>query len=215
MKEPSKKNWLNSYLEQDGRVIFLALCIVQVALIFIQEDIIGFRADFFDLLEDAGETGILYWLLRLQEVGGYLIVPLNIFIQVFFAGLMLWIGTFTFGYKIDFKASVKITVLAYPSFFIAQLLKILWFGFINRNYSQFELDHFHHFSMAVFWPVEDRINTLPMLAKSLNPGLLVYLWLMTLFLAKILNRSSKVSWPIVMVFIFGIGLLWKVFYAVI
>lgn len=75
MKEPSKKKWLNSYLEQDGRVIFLALCIVQVALIFIQEDIIGFRADFFDLLEDAGETGILYWLLRLQEIGGYLIVP--------------------------------------------------------------------------------------------------------------------------------------------
>ncbi|MEQ8519617.1 MAG: hypothetical protein RLN79_01035 [Cytophagales bacterium] len=215
MKEPSKKNWLNSYLEQDGRVIFLAFCIVQVALIFIQEDIIGFRADFFDLLEDAGETGILYWLLRLQEIGGYLIVPLKIFIQVFFAGLMLWIGTFTFGFKIDFKASVKIATLAYPTFFIAQLLKILWFGFINRNYTEFDLDHFHNFSMAIFWPMEDRVNTFAMLAKSLDPGLIFYLWLTALLLARVMNRPTKVAWPVVMVFIFGIGLLWKVFYAVI
>lgn len=209
--ESSQKNWLITYLDQDGRVIFLALCIFQVALIFIQEDIIGFRADFFDLLEDTGNVGMLYWLLRLMEIGGYIVVPLKILTQIFFTGLMLWVGTFTFGYKIEFKASLKISTLAYAAFFVPQILKILWFGFINRDYSEFDLDHFHNFSLAIFWSPENRHGLFVDLLKSLSPGLLVYLWLMIQLLAIVMRRHVQVAIPIVLTFIFGIGLLWKVF----
>lgn len=211
MTENSQRNWLHTFLDQDGRVVFLALCIVQIALIFIQEDIIGFRADFFDLLRDTGNTGMLYLLLRLKEIGGYIIVPLQIFMQLFFAGLMLWIGTFTFGYKIEFKASLKISALSYIAFFVPQILKILWFGFINRDYSQFGLDHFHNFSLAVFWSPENRLGLTAELAKSINPGLFIYLWLTVQLLAIVMKRNILIALPIVLTFIFGIGLLWKVF----
>ncbi len=211
MTEKKEQYWQNEIAELDGRIIFLLICILQAWLVFIQEDIIGFRADFFELLEDIGETGVMYWLLRLMEIGGYLYIPLKIFIQIFSTSLMLWFGTFAFGYKAAFRPLMKISTIAYPVFFIQQILKILWFGFIDRNYDPFELDHFHNFSLLVFWPQDSRVGIVSELASWLNPGLIIYLWFLSLLLAKVLKRPLQISAFIVLTFIFGLGVMWKIF----
>lgn len=187
------------------------LCILQMALIFIQEDIIGFRADFFDLLEDVGETGAAYWFLRMVEIGGYLWVPFQIAIQTALTAMLLWFGTFAFGYKASYRSLWKSAIYSYPFIFVSQILKILWFGFIDRDYEQFDLDYFHRFSPAVLVPESAYDSFIYKFLLLFNAGMILYLWFLTMAVAFSLGRSFKIAAPVVLTFIGGIGMLWKVF----
>ena len=205
------KAWLNRYFEEDIRIVFLAVCIFQGVLIFIQEDIIGFRADFFELLNDIGDTGISYGILKIIEIGGYLFIPIQIAIRSLMIGLLLWLGTFAFGYKATYKSLFSLAIYSHIALFISQILKILWFGFVDRSYTQLDLDQFHNFSFLIFIPMESRGNIISELFSMIHPGMLLYLWLLTQGLVKILKRPLSIAWPIVITFILGIGGIWTIF----
>ena len=203
--------WMTNWFSLGTRPVFLMLCIVQMALIFIQEDIIGFRADFFDLLEDIGETGMAYLFLRAVELGGYLIVPFQIALKTALIGMLLWFGTFAFGYKASYKSLWRAAILAVPMDFVQQILKILWFGFVDTNYEQFDLDSFHNFSPTFLLSESMYDGILYRYFDLINPGTFLYLWFLAHSTANAMNRPFKVSLWVVLTFVAGIGFLWKGF----
>ena len=202
---------IKNLLSQNLRIYFLSLCIVQMLLIFIQEDIIGFRADFFQILEKLDRTGLEYAFLRLIEIGAYALVPLKILANALTVGFILWIGIFTFGYKAGFKEAFRVALLAYSVFFIPQILKIIWFGFIDRSYSESDLNHFHGFSLVYLLNKESSETMLYAFLSSINGALIIYIILLQNLMAEALKRKkSEMIW-VVLVFYLGIAALWLAF----
>lgn len=199
---------IKSLLSQNLKVYFLVLCIVQMLLIFIQEDIIGFRADFFEILEKLDRTGAEYIFLRIVEIGGYTYVPVKIIFNALSVGFVLWVGIFTFGYKASFNNGFRLAMLSYVVFFVPQILKILWFGFFDKDYTESDLDHFHGISPVYLMGRENSQSLLYAYLSAINESLILYVLLLQNLIAEMLKRKkSELIW-IILLFYLGIGAIW-------
>ena len=144
------ENWLLGFRDVNAYYYFALLCLLQGALIFVQEDVVGFRSDFFTLIQTIGDEGgstMLSFLWTLKIILGYLAIPIVYLFKCGGVALVLWLSAFGFGYKISFKFFFKLSLFCQPIFFIQPLLKIIWFGFISEDYSQVDLDTFFPLSL--------------------------------------------------------------------
>ncbi len=184
------------------------LCLTTWLLLFVKKSFIEYETTAFIVLENQGQLGLFDAISSLQ----FLTVPIIYLFKFSLITFMIWIGSFTFGYRITFKDVFGIVTAAEFIFIIPEILKIGYFLFFETNTNYYEIRSFYPLSLMNFMDPTLLADKYHYPAKALNIFEIGY-WF---FLAHLIHAKARkrlnISYAIVGVFYALLFLLWLLFY---
>lgn len=85
----------------------------------------------------------------------YVTIPIFFFLKFTLISLTLNVGTLLLGWKLDYSKIWNSVVLAEFVFLSVPIIKLSWFYFLQADYSLFDLQSFHPFSVLNFFKITD------------------------------------------------------------
>ncbi len=183
-----RKRFLEDWFDFNFAGMFISVCLVYIALLFVKRIFIIDSIAAFEVLNERGEIWVFDILYGIQ----YLSVPIFLAWKFTWTTLCLWIGSFMFGYRLHFNQLWKMVMLAEIFFFLPEIFKILY-------YTLFYSDPSYHDYVA-FYPLSliNLVDYTTVAAKYHYP-------------LKSLNIFELAYWPILMIGIYFLsGKKWKI-----
>ncbi|MBR9998906.1 MAG: sulfate ABC transporter permease [Cyclobacteriaceae bacterium] len=184
----------DDYQHIDKRLFFILVCLITFLLLFIKKSFIESRIAAFEILEQRGEMGIYHLINALQ----YFSIPLVYLYKFTVSAFILWIGCFLFGYKVYYSRLWQWVMLGECIFFIAEIIKIGWFLFIQTDPELGDIRAFYPLSLMNlmdFREVPDRWHY-PL--KAVNVFEIMY-WIFLVYSIQFLSgKKYSVSLKIVL-----------------
>ena len=201
-----KRNYLPVY-KTNMWGLFVLLCITTLSLLLIKKSFIENETAAFEVLEMEGNAGLLHFLNTLQ----YLSIPLVYILKFLIISFLLWAGCFLFGYRFTYKEAFQTAIIAEFIFVIPELLKIMYFMFIDTDPSLFEVQSFYPLSLMNFADPEtlDRKWFYPL--KAANLFEIVY-WFVLVYLVHSVVRKSKAVTTLIIVVSYVLPFIGWLFY---
>jgi len=193
------------------RQSFLLLCFATLVVLFIKKSMIENETAAFEFLADQPQGSFLYIRSALQ----YLTIPFIYAWKFSVLGLVIWIGCFLFGYRVTFSQCWGIVIIAEFVFLIPELLKIIWFLFIQSDPNFYDIQSFYPFSLMNFIDYRELPDDYKYPFKALNLFEIVYWYVLALGIKHYGKRGMKPAWTIVLSFYVPLFLLWLVFYVIV
>lgn len=199
-----------SLFDADKKLTFLFLCIATYFLLFLKIVYIENETATFEFLADRPEGSVLQILSALKFVS----VPLVYLWKFTVIGFVIWIGCFLFGYRVSFGECWGVAVVAEYIFLVPELMKVIWFFFIETDPTYTDVRSFYPFSLMSFFDY-DQINTkyaYPL--RALNLFEIIYWFLLVEGIHFFVGRRKAIAWMSVL---FSYGILffvWLWFYTV-
>ena len=137
------KGILDDYQSIDKRLFFILLCLITFLLLFIKKNFIESQIAAFEILEQRGEMGFYHLINALQ----YFSIPIVYLYKFTIIAFILWIGCFLFGYKVFYSEIWHLAMLGECIFFLAEIIKIGWFLFIQTDPDIWEVRAFYPLSL--------------------------------------------------------------------
>lgn len=120
---PALHERIESLLDFDKRIFFLILSALYVLVRYITNDLILEAIPGNEKIEEEGGFLIFHVFNSL----GYLWTPFSILWRVTMTAMLIWMGSFAFGYKAPFVALWKFALVADIIFLMPELIKMLLF----------------------------------------------------------------------------------------
>ena len=218
----SQYNGLEQWIIQNRKfnpyVLFVILCLIKAVMIFLQEDLLGYRADFFVDISSIGNeeaSAMLSVMWSVKIFLGYASIPLYYLLKFFVVGLILWLGAFGFGYRIPFSFLFKLAMGAQVVFFIPEILKVLYFGIFSPQYGLDEFNSFQLLSFLVFIDVEESSPLLINFFEWLSLAQVLFIYLLSVGIRLKYHRTLKEAFRVVATSYIPASLFWIFFYSVV
>ncbi|ELR71247.1 hypothetical protein C900_02862 [Fulvivirga imtechensis AK7] len=192
-------------------VFFLFLCIATLFLLILKKTFIENETAAFEVLESRGEMGVFHMLNALQ----YFSVPLIYLIKLTVISFVLWIGSFMFGYKITYGNVWQVAVVSESVFLIPELLKILWFVFIETDPNLFEIRSFYPLSLINLVDAYELDKRWFYPLKALNVFEIIYWFVLVAGIHHMAGKRKSVARAIVFSSYVLFFLLWLGFYLIV
>jgi hypothetical protein len=198
-----------SFFAADKKLLFLLLCLAAFLLLFIKITFIENQTAAFEFLQDRPEGLVLSLLNTLK----YLSIPFVYLWKVTVISFVVWIGCFMFGYRVTYAQCWGVVVVAEYVFLIPEVLKILWFLFIDKDPAYSDIGRFYPLSLIHFadYDTMDRRWAYPL--RALNVFEILYIILLVEGVNHWARKDKKYVWIIVLCSYVLIFVLWLVFYA--
>ena len=201
-------NLLQSGLKADKRLLFVLLCILTFALLFIRKNFIESATAAFQFLEGEG----LGWLFRLFNTLDYLSIPIIYLWKITVIAFVIWVGSFTFGYKVNYKQSWSLCLISEFIFLLPEFLKVVWFMFYVPDPSLFEVKAYYPLSMIQLFDYVELSKKYYYPLKALNLFELLYWYVLAAGLAVYMKKSIKEAWVVVLSTYVPLFFLWLGYY---
>jgi hypothetical protein len=221
-KEPFKPNNFEKWVLKNGNFspgfFFLVLCLVKALLIFLQEEILGYRADFFVDISSLGDqeaSAIISFMWQLKILLGYLSIPLYYLLKFSVVALILWLGAFGFGYKIGFRFLFRLAMVSQLVFFIPDLVKILFFGFVSQEYGMDEFSTFQPLSLVGYIDIQNHGAFMVNFSDWFSLSQFLYILLLITGIRLKYRRHFKDAFYLVGLSYLPASLFWIFFYSVV
>ncbi len=183
-----RKRFLEDWFDFNFAGMFIVICLVYVALLFVKRIFIIDSIAAFEVLNERGEIWVFDILYGIQ----YLSVPIFLAWKFTWTTLCLWIGSFMFGYRLHFNQLWKMVMLAEIFFFLPEIFKILYYTLFYSDPSYYDYVAFYPFSLI------NLVDYTEIAPKYHYP-------------LKSLNLFELLYWPILMVGIYFLsGKKWKI-----
>ena len=199
---------IKSLFETDKWLSFLLLCLITFLLLFYKKAFIESQTAAFEFLQDRPEGSVL----RAIEFVQYLSIPVIYLWKFTVTGFVIWVGSFTFGYRITFAQCLGISLLGEYIFLIPEVIKILWFSLIDTDPSYKEVVSFYPLSLANFLDLEEVSKAYAYPLKALNIFEIVYWFILTLGLRSYSHMNQRIAWKIILSSYIVLFLSWLLFY---
>jgi hypothetical protein len=193
------------------RQLFLLLCLVTLALLFVKKSMIENQTAAFEFLADQPQGSILYLRSALQ----YLSIPLIYAWKFTALGFTIWVGCFLFGYRVTFAECWKIVIVAEFVFIIPELIKITWFFVVVKDPNYFQIRDFYPLSLMNVVDPQTLSPRFYYPFKALNLFEPLYWYLLVVGITHYTRKSFKPAWIIVLGFYVPLFLLWLLFYMIV
>ena len=142
---------------------------------------------------------------------GYVLIPVIYLIKFTLITFCLNVGILLSGYKVSFKKLFQITMYAEAIFLLPAIIKLLWFAFIQTDYTLEELQYFYPLSMLNLFEVGKLEAWWVYSFQVINVFEFGYLLLLAYGIGKQLDKSLNDALGFVLS-TYGVGLLlWVVF----
>lgn len=154
----------------DKRIYFIFLCLFTFLVLLMKKNFIEAETAAFQVLESRGQMGALKAINTLQ----YLSIPLVYLWKFTLIALLLWLGTFIFGYKIAFYKCWTVAMIAETIFLAPEIIKIAYFTMGTDDPSLYDVKAYYPLSLMSlvnYVEIDDRYHY-PL--KALNVFELLY-----------------------------------------
>jgi hypothetical protein len=201
----------NSPFASDKKLTFIILCLLTVLLLYVKKSFIENETAAFEFLQDRPEGAILKLISALQ----FFSIPFIYLWKFTIIGFVLWVGCFTFGFRITFSQCWSVVMAAEFIFLAPELIKIGWFLFVKTDPSLAEVRAFYPLSVMnlVDFTEIDKRYAYPLRALSVFE--IFYILIMVNGVHFYARREKKAAWWIVSSSYILIFLLWLVFYIIV
>ncbi|MCS6973480.1 MAG: hypothetical protein N2044_05375 [Cyclobacteriaceae bacterium] len=201
----------NALFTADKRLLFLLLCLCSFVLLFARQSFIESQTAAFEFLQDRPEGFVLRLVQGLQWLG----VPIIYLWKLTVIAFLLWVGCFTFGYRVTYSQCWSVALGAEFVFLIPDLIKVLWFFFFVPDPGYAEIGSFYPLSLLSFFDYHeiDRKWAYPL--RALNAFEIFYWFILTKGLRLYTRQSLSATWRVTAFFYVSIFLAWLAFYVVV
>lgn len=185
------------------------MCLVTWLLLFLKKTFIEGQIAAFEILEMEGKMGFIHAMNALQ----FLTVPVFYLWTFTLSSFVLWVGNFMFGYRVTYPQTWKIVMVAHTIFFVPEILKILWFMFIETDPTLFRIREFYPFAMIQLVDLESISKAWIYPLKSLNLFEVISWILMVHGIHYFASKRFNIAVAIVFTSYVPFFLMWLLFYA--
>ncbi len=141
----------NSLFSADKKLTFLLLVVATYALLYLKVFFIETETAAFQFLEDRPEGFVLKALAAMRFVS----VPLIYLWKFTVIGFVIWVGSFMWGYRVTFAQCWGIAIVSEFIFLVPELIKIVWFLFVDTDPSYDAVRSFYPLSLMNLFQYED------------------------------------------------------------
>ena len=195
----------------DKKLLFILLCLLSLLLLFIKITFIENETAAFEFLQDRPEGFVLRVINSLK----YFSIPFVYLWKVTVIGFVVWIGCFMFGYRVTFAQCWAVVLTAEYVFLIPEVLKILWFLFIEKDPSYHDIGSFYPLSLIHFVDYDSLDKRWAYPLRALNLFEIVYWFLLVEGVHFWARKDKKYVWIIVLSSYVLIFFGWLGFYVVV
>jgi len=181
------KSAITSLLDTNGRFLFLFVCLSTFLLLLMKKNFIESEMAAFEVLEQQGGGGVLGLISALQ----FLSIPIIYLWKFTIISFMLWLGCFTFGFKISYGALWKVAMVSELIFFAPELIKIFYFIVVFPDPNLFDVRAFYPLSLMNFFDYEQVSPAWHYPLKALNLFEVFY-WLILIQALQVTIRKDPV-----------------------
>lgn len=201
-----------SFFSADKKLTFTLLLIATYLVLYIKIAFIESETAAFEFLADRPEGMVLKALAALR----LLAVPFIYLWKFTVIAFVVWVGCFMWGYRVTYAQCWGITIVAEFVFLVPELIKILWFFFVNTDPTYDEVSAFYPLSLMSLFDhtaIEKRY-AYPL--RALNVFEIIYWYALVSGVHHFFVRKQKnIAWLIVLTSYVLIFLLWLWFYIVV
>jgi hypothetical protein len=204
-------NETKSIFATDKRLLFVLLCVLTLFLLYFKKTFIEYETAAFEFLQDRPEGFVLKMLSMIQ----FLSIPLVYFWKFTVIAFVIWIGCFSYGYRVTFAQCWGVVIGAEFVFLIPEVIKIFYFFFIETDPSYSDIGAFYPLSLMHFFDYYaiDAKWAYPL--RALNLFEVVYCFALVAGIHHYARKDKKVVWFIVLSSYVFLFLLWLVFYVIV
>lgn len=200
-----------SFFAADKRLLFLLLCLVTLLLLYIKITLIENETAAFEFLQDRPEGMVLRAISTIK----FLSIPFVYLWKFTVIAFVIWIGCFMFGYRVTYSQCWGVVIGAEYIFLIPEILKILWFMFIQTDPTYHDISGFYPLSLIhlVEFDALDKRWAYPL--RALNLFEIAYWFLLVEGVHHYARKDKKYVWIIVACSYILIFFLWLLFYSIV
>ncbi len=200
-----------SLFAANKRLTFILLCLITFLVLYIKKTFIENETAAFEFLQDRPEGGILQLISALQ----FLTIPFIYLWKFTVIAFVIWVGCFMFGYRVTYSQCLGITVVSEFIFVVPELLKIVWFMFIETDPNLLDIRALYPFSLMSFFDYSQIDPKYAYPLKALNLFEIIYWVLLVSGVHFFSRKEKKQAWIIVLCSYVLIFLMWILFYIVV
>lgn len=201
----------NPFYTADKKVLFLLLCVLTLLLLYIKKSFIENETAAFEFLQDRPEGAILQIIAGLQ----YLSIPLIYLWKFTVIGFLVWVGCFMFGYRVTYTQSWGIVLAAEFVFLVPEVLKIMWFMFVDTDPNYYTIRGFYPLSLMQLFDYTHMDKRWAYPLRALNLFEIVYWFSLAYGIHYFARKDKRIVWWIVACGYVLIFFLWLVFYVIV
>lgn len=200
-----------SFFAADKRLLFVLLCLVTFLLLYVKITLIENETAAFEFLQDRPEGMILKAISTIK----FLSIPLVYIWKFTVIAFVIWVGCFMFGYRVTYSQCWGVVIVAEYIFLIPEILKILWFMFVETDPTYNDIGGFYPLSLMHFVDYEALDKRWAYPFRALNIFELIYWVLLVEGIHHYAKKDKKYVWIIVACSYVFIFFLWLAFYAIV
>jgi len=208
---PVNDSEATSLFAADKKLLFILLCLSTLALLFVKISFIENETAAFEFLQDRPEGTVLRIINGLK----YLSIPLVYAWKFTVIAFVIWVGCFMFGYRVTYRQCWGVVLAAEFIFLIPEVLKILWFLFVETDPGYHDIRAFYPFSLMHFFDYYALERRWAYPLRALNLFEIVYWFLLVAGMHHHTRKEKRIVWLIVSCSYVLIFFLWLGFYVVV
>ena len=123
----------------------------------------------------------------------YILIPIIYLVKFTLIALWILCGMILFGYKNTFKEIFQIVLIAEFVWLTPSFITIIWFGFIDTDYTLIDVQYFKPLSLLNFFEVSGIESWLIFPLQSLNLFEVAYMLVLTIGIKRILKKDYNTA----------------------
>lgn len=208
MPNPTEQS---SLFASDKKLTFIILCLLSILLLYVKKSFIENETAAFEFLQDRPEGAILKLISALQ----FFSIPFIYLWKFTVIGFVIWVGCFTFGFRITFSQCWSVVMAAEFIFLLPELLKIIWFLFFETDPTLSEVKAFYPLSMMNFFDYTQIEKRYAYPLRAISIFEIFYVSILVNGVHFYARREKKSAWWIVSTSYILIFILWLIFYMIV
>lgn len=200
-----------SFFSADKRLLFILLCLITLLLLYVKITLIENETAAFEFLQDRPEGMVLRTISTVK----FLSIPFIYLWKFLVIAFVIWIGCFMFGYRVTYTQCWGVVVAAEYIFLVPEILKILWFMFVETDPTYNDISGFYPLSLIHFVDIESIDKRWAYPLRALNIFEVVYWFLIVEGIHHYARKEKKYVWIIVACSYILIFFLWLLFYSIV
>jgi len=202
---------VRGFFSIDKRLWFALFILLSFLFLYVRKDYIERKILLMETLEEQG----LYGVIQLINGANYFSLPFWYLLKFTLIAFVIWVGSFTFGYKIIFKKVFVVVMISETIFFIPEVLSILYFSLVDTDPNLFDIRNFYPFSLINLVDYTEIHENLIYPFKAINAFEVAYWFILAYGLKLAARRSYNVMLNVVFSSYVLVFLLWLSFYFIV
>jgi len=190
------------------RQVFILLCLISLALLFVKKSMIENETTAFYFLDGTPQGS---WL-QVRSILQYLSIPIIYVLKFTSWGMVLWMGCFVFSCRVTFAQCWGLVLVAEFVFIVAESIKIFWFLIIQTDPTIFEVSAYYPFSILQIFDYQNISKQYHYPLKALNLFEIVNWYILALGIKHFTKRNVNTANIVIFAFYVPIFLVWLLFY---